>query len=146
MLVRLVSSKIPEYQNLIDLAIDKSLPTCEENARKLIYKDLLLDFAECWIFYQIVEDTTIINAVMITKITDNVAVGARVLTILAIIGLEQLSNKDFKEAFEDIKRFAKAKNCTKIDFYTNVEKIKRYARLFKIDRECTYFQLPMFNN
>jgi hypothetical protein len=140
MLLRLTSQLLPDYRKLIDLALDESLPESELGSKNLIYQDLLLDFADCWISYQIIEGVTILKAIGITKLIDNIAAGGRVLTIIATYGFEKLHEEDAIEAFTTIKKFAASYNCYKIDFFTTNERIIEYARLFKINRECTYIQ------
>lgn len=141
MFLRLSSGLLPDYASLIEFALDESLPKNENSTKNLIYQDLLLDYADCWVSYQLIEGVTTLKAIAITKITDSIATGSRVLTIIATYGFEKLGPEDFKEAFDTVRKFAEAHDCHKMDFYTDNPRIIEYGRMFKIDRECTYLQL-----
>ncbi len=141
MFARIVSDKIYEYQEIIDYTINASIPVCEEHARSQIYEELLLNYADCWISYQYKNEEAIIKAMGITKIRDDPTVGGKVITVLCTAGFEHLTEEDAIEAFEVIKKFAMSYDCIRMDFYTENQRIIEYAKLFKLDRKCTYIQL-----
>ena len=142
MLIKLLPHQVPVYRDIIDITIEKSFPICEERIKTDIYKELLLGIAQCWIYHED-QDESKFKGVLITQIRNDIAVGRKTLTLLAMHAPEGIHNDAFLSSWPILQAFGKKHGCEIFDFYSNNTEAIKYARLFHIVLETTYFQVDL---
>ena len=140
MLVKLLSNQIPDYEELINKAIKESIPPCEPYGVSLLYKELLMDYAQAWIYTSNDE----IQGITISRITDDSALGGRVMTILAAYAVKHLTEEVYYESYCAVKEYAKAHDCNLMAFYTNSERLIEMTKLLNIKHK-TMFMIASFD-
>lgn len=139
MLTRLLSNQIPEYENVINETIDQSIPDVQETTRTKLFEQLLLGTAQCWISTR--DDQ--FEAIVITRVTDDIAMGGKTCTILCTYAPGGAMVKSFTDGFEAVSKFAKAQDCDRMDFFTDNDEIIKYAKMFPLLWETSYFQIKL---
>lgn len=139
MLIKLIENQINTYKNIIDITIDKSMPQCEAKVKTALYKELLLGTAQCW-FYQ-VEDN--LEAILITQVRTAIEVGKKTFTLVCLYAPEGTSEESFLSAWPTLQAFGKSNGCEVFDFYTDNPEAIKYASLFSIIWQTTYFQIDI---
>ena len=137
MLVKLLPNQIPVYQDVINEAIDKSMPHCEDRIKNNIYQELLLETSQCWIAYK-GDD---FEGVGITQIREESSVGAKTFTLLCMYAPNGTELQSFIDGWPTLQKFGKANGCKIFDFYSSNKEAIKYARYFDIVWETTYFQI-----
>jgi len=140
MLIKLLPNQIPTYKEVIDAAIDASLPNFEERIRTDLYKELLLDTAQAWIYHNLEGK---FEGVLITQVRDSISVGAKTFTLVCIHAPEGTKNESFIDGWPTLQAFGKKNECEIFDFYTDNPETIKYARLFDIIWETKYFQIDI---
>ena len=138
MLVKLLPKDIPTYQDVIHDAINACIPACEERIRTNYFKSLLLGVCQCWIVYK---DNDQFEGVLITQVREDFAIGCKSFNLLAMHAPNGTENESFINNWETLRKYAIANDCKIFDFYSNNEEAIKYARLFDIKIETTYFQI-----
>ena len=138
MLIKLLPNQIGIYQDVINEAIDKSMPHCEARIRSNIYQELLLETAQCWLYYNKRE---VFEGVLITQIREESSVGAKTFTLLCIYAPNGTEINSFIDGWPILQKFGQANDCKIFDFYSDNEEALKYARYFDIIWETRYFQI-----
>lgn len=138
MLVKLLPKDVPTWVDVINETIDKSLPECEERIKTNYVNSLLIGTCQCWIVYK-EEDK--FEGVLITQIREDFAVGCKSFNLLAMYAPNGTENNSFINNWETLRKYAIANDCKVFDFYSDNEEAIKYARLFDIKWETTYFQI-----
>lgn len=141
MLVKLLPNQIGLYEEVIRETIEKSMPDYEDSIKVKLFKELLLDTAQAWIYWS--DETEALEGVLITQIRDSVAVGGRLFTLVCMYAPNGTEMNSFFKGWPTLQKFGKAHDCEIFDFYTNNEAAIKYARQFHIKQEITYFQIDM---
>ncbi len=143
MLVKLYPNQIKKYWDVIEEAMDASLPDPTPESKKLLAQDLVLERATCWMISEEVDGSAKIRGLSITKMADDYAVGGRVMTIVVTYAPDRLTEQLYHDCFRDLARHALAHNCKRVDFYTDNPSVIAHARAFPVKWETKYFQLSL---
>jgi len=141
MLVKLLPNQIPYYREIVEETIERTYDYCDDEIKTNIYKELLLDLCQCWISHD--DETKEFDGVMLTQIRNDLAIGRKTLTILALHAPEDPSAESFMTGFELIKKFAKKHNCHHLDFYSNSPAVMQRANLFNVKLKTNYVQIEI---
>ena len=139
MLTKLIPNQIIFYQDVIKETIEKSIPHYSEQNKTKLFTELMMDKAQVWLS----ELDGKFDGILITTIRDGIDIGITTLTCLAVFAPNGTEEKSFKEGFPTLVKFAKLNECKRIDFYSGNPELIKYARLFNIIWETTYFQLAI---
>jgi len=139
MILRLCPDQIKDYWELVNKTIDVTFPESQMATKSALLKDLMLEVAQCW-FHMTDDD---INAVIISKINNDYAVGRKTFTVVAFYGVRPINESIMQEAFDTAAKFAKDRDCYFLDFYTTSEKILKYAMGFDIFWRSHYIQMRL---
>ena len=142
MLIRILSSKLSPYQNLIEQAISESIPDISPHGANMVFQQLILDQAECWLSFQQRGRERRIEGIVITFIIDNKIMGFKAINILVAYFPDGSSKQTWIELVESLKKYGQSLGCDRIEFFTNVEKIKSIAELVGARYRSTYYQIP----
>jgi hypothetical protein len=140
MMIRLLPTQVREYRDIIDITMERAFPETAMETKTAIFRDIIAERAEVW-FYLTEEER--INLCCITRINDDYNVGRKTMTVIALYAMEPTTPKIFMDGFRVLKRYATAKECFFLDFYTDNPKIKEYAEMFDILWKCNYYQLRL---
>ncbi len=132
-----MDQKIHLYEQLIRDAIAEAIPDCEQRGVSSIIQSLLTGHAQAWISHE----GNDINALAITKISNNDIIASKVITIMALYAPNKLEESAYAEAIETIRLFAEKSNCYKLDFYTDNPVIESYAKKFNVQAKTKYYQI-----
>jgi hypothetical protein len=144
MVVKLCPDQIKQHWDLINQVFDVSFPESAMRTKTALLRDLTLDVANCWFYYD--GNPEEVKAVFITRLNDDYTVGRKTLTIIASQALTHGGDEMFLECFSVVKKFAQGKDCEFIDFYTDNPAILKYASLFNIFWQSTYTQIKLSDN
>jgi len=140
MLVKLLPNQIPIYEDVIRECIEKSMGDYEEGFKTNLFKELLLDTAQCWISYK-EEDQ--FEGVVITKINSDLAIGMNTITIVCLYCPDGSELASFMAGWTTLKKFGQVNDCQILDFYSDNPAVLDYAEYFKIKRKTQYYQMDI---
>jgi len=145
MLIKLLSNQINEFRTVITMCMEHALPDPDERIKSKLIKEMVMDITDCWISYDTGDsgNDRRINGVILTKITDSPEAGGRVLTVLCGWAPQGTDDKMMLDGFNVLSTYAKSKGCTRLDFYSNNERIIHYANLMPLKWKATYFQFSL---
>lgn len=139
MLTRLLSNQIPVYKDVIDETIEQAIPKYQEKLRTKLYEDLLFGTSQCWIS----TDQGQFEAVLITRINEDTALGGKTCTLIAGYAPGGTSSASFLSGWETISKFAKKQACDRIDLYTDNIEVEKYLGMFPKIWETRYHQISL---
>ena len=141
MLIKLLSNQIQEYQDVINEAIDKTIPEYQEELRTKLYEELLLETAQCWISY----DKEQFEGVVITKIEEDTAIGGKTCTLISGFAPSGINNGSASvfSGWEAVSKFAISQGCDRIAMYTDNPEVEKYLNMFDKIWATRYYQIRL---
>ena len=141
MLNRLLSNQIEKYEDVINEAIDKTIPEYQEKLRTKLFEELLFGTAQCWIS----EYKNQFEGVFITKIEEDTAIGARTCTLISgyTPGGFLNGSASVYAGWEAVSKFALSQGCDRISMYTNNPEVEKYLHMFDKIWETRYYQIRL---
>jgi len=141
MLVRLLSNQIQQYENVINEAIDKTIPEYQEKLRTKLFEELLFGVAQCWISY----DKEQFEGVVITKIQEDTATGAKACVLISGYAPDSILNGSASvfAGWEAVSKFALSQGCDRISMFTNNPEVEKYLHMFDKIWETRYYQIRL---
>lgn len=128
MLLKLLSNQITQYWSLISMTIKASLPpstSLSVYAETELYKRLLIGVFQCWVG---TESDFKPKAIALTTIISDPGTGDRSLLIYSLYSFSLVSNSEWSEWLEGLKKFAEAEGCKTISAYSNVPRANLIAQ------------------
>lgn len=141
MLVRLLSNQIAAYEDVINEAIDKTIPLYQDSLRTKLFNELLLGTAQAWEL----KENGHSYGLFITKVEEDTACGGRKFTLISGYvpgGMENKSASVF-DGWQTMSKFAKVENCDRIAMYTSNQEVIKYLTMFNIIWETKYFEIEL---
>jgi hypothetical protein len=141
MLVRILSNQIRNYEEIINEAIDKTIPKYQETLRTKLFEELLLGIAQCWVLDYNKE----FSGVYITKVVEDTACGGKCCVLLcgySPVGILNGSAAVY-EAWETISEFARGHGCDRISMFTNNPEVEKYLNMFYKIWTTKYYQIKL---
>lgn len=140
MLVKLLSRQIPDYEDVINDGLEKTLPGFQVGAKADLYRDLLVDTAQCWLLHR----DGGYKGVFITRIEEHNELGGKILTLISGYAPDGMGGSGaVLEGFETMKKFALANGCDRIAFYTDNPEVEKYLTMFPVIWKTKYYQLDL---
>jgi len=139
MLTKLLTNQIELFQDVIKETIEKSIPHYDEETKTKLFQDIMLEEVQVWLS----ELDEKFDGILITQLRDEISIGVKTLTCIAVYAPNGTEYRSFKEGFVSLVKFAKLNNCKRVDFYSSNPELIKYARMFNVVWETTYFQLAL---
>lgn len=142
MLVKLLPEQISKYWEYIKLALEETIGQRElskSNRLNNILEALISDTMQCWWY---VRDERVL-AIVITLLTADMTTRAKGLRIYSLFGFEDLDLSIYSDGFETLREFARAKNCTYIDAFTDNDTLISIGKRVSDTLVTTYFSMEV---
>ena len=125
MLVKLTANQISDYWEPIKNAVRSSLPPTtnyNDEGMNEIFKSLLSDTMQCW---ALVGEQGNIKVIATTAFTKDIGTKQTNLLIYSLFatGGESISNSEWLDGWEGLKKFARERNVKKVLAYSNVPRV-----------------------
>lgn len=146
MLVRMLPEQISEYWEIVKFAIENSLPPiANETIDKMnrILENLMNESMQCWVSYSEAEDKNVLDAVIVTTITNDYSSNIKSLLIYSLYGFSNISDKVWSEGYTTLSKWAKSIGCNRITAFTDVERIKEIVKSLGGEAKYTFISLPL---
>lgn len=118
-------------------------PELEASYSSKLLKNLLSGKFQCWIVYTKHEDERQIVAIGITSIIQDNLFDVKNLHILNLYGLRTLDEQTATDAFEKLRKYAKANQCENVTMTTSVPRVEELASLQGFKRESSNFKVAI---
>ena len=146
MIVRLEPDQIAEYWDMLKPAIMGALPPVSSNDKDLannILENLLAHGMDCWMVYTIKDGVNKILLIATTTISEDICSRTRSLMVYTVFGVNPASGKEWEEGFEVLSKYGRSRGCSRIIAYTDVESIRRMAKIFGGEARYTFISIPI---
>jgi len=146
MVVKLEPDQIAEYWDMLKVAILGALPPTVSNNGDLannILENMLAGGLDCWVVYNDRSGIKKISLIATTTISDDLCSRTRNLLVYTVFGVTPATGKEWQEGFETLAKYGRSKGCSKIIAYTDVESIKKIARILGGDTRYTFISIPI---
>jgi len=135
MILQLLPEQVADRWDEVGEAIAHSLPTLVdtelEGVMESILEALIGGVMQCWVSFQYGDDgKEVVNGIGTTAVIEDYGSRTRSLLIYSTYSVSQTVDKDWRDAFEGIVKFAESKKCTRIVTYTTNPKIIKNAGYF----------------
>lgn len=140
MLLKLCPDQIKESWDLINRTIDETFPKTALKTKNSLLKDLLLEVAQCWFYFN---DDNEICLVFLTKLTDDYVVGRKTFTLISMLSLKHVTDEMIAESFITGSKFAKDNDCDFMDFYSNDQRVLDMTKNLNILWKSSYVQIEL---
>ena len=136
MLIRLSSEQVVRYWQSIEDALVASLPLekpLTDEQVLALQRQCVEGALQLWLLYEIRADETGQDRVSplalgATAMQSSLATGEKELLIYALCSYENVPVEKWQEAFDALRKYAKAQGCIAITALTKVERVKRIVK------------------
>lgn len=147
MLTQLLPDQISKFWPVIKYAIEESIPptTKGEHPDKMnrILSAALSGKLDVWASYDRIDNVTKFNGIVVTQIVYDEASNIFNLLLYVVFAYENTSAATWREGYETLSKYAKAKNCSNMIAYSAVPKIVGIANAFGADTRFTFISIPL---
>ena len=146
MLTKLESEVISRYWEDIADAIVASVPPLAEvtdTALNELLKGLLEDRMQAWILCDIIEDRTVVYALVITTIWRDPGLDTKNLLIYALYGYSTIQESMWKAGLETLRKYARGIGCKAIVGLTSVPRIREVVEQLGGDTSISLITLAV---
>lgn len=119
MTIKLLSTQVPKYWEIIKYTASKAVELDEKDLRAgLIWllHELLSDKAQCWFR---LDDERKVIAVVITRLEIDKRINRKTLYVYVTFSYRHVPFEEWQKGFELLKEFARKEKCDTIAFATN---------------------------
>lgn len=123
MLIRLLSTQIPRFWEVIKFAATKADRVSQENLYPYLNSllhDLLSSRAQCFIR---LDESRILISVMITKVFVNKISNKKYLSIECLYSFKPIDNQEWVNTTDVLKKLAKSEECEYISFVSSNKRV-----------------------
>ena len=148
MLSKLTFEQISKYWEVIEYAIENSLPPITEtadNPEKMqnILASLMNGSMQCWASYKRLEGGNKMEGILVTTTTLDYCSGTKSLLLYSVYAYEKLEKSSWLEGFEAIGKYARSIGCHTITAVSNSEDVIRAAKMVGGDASYTLLVFKM---
>ena len=153
MLTQLLPDQISKFWPVIKYAIEEAIPPTikGEHPDKMnrILSAALSGKLDVWASYIRNKDSVKFDGIAVTQVVYDEASNVYNLLIYAVFAYENTSAETWKEGYEALMKYAKAKKCSNLIAYSSVPRIVNIAKSLGADTSFTFISFPLpssFNN
>lgn len=146
MLVKLLPDQISRFWDIIQYAIEESLPPIagdDEDRMNKILMSLLGGKSQCWASYVKDGDVPRFEGIVVTRILYDDVSDTRNLLIYCLYGYEKVSRSAWLNGLKTLVKFAASKNCYRIIGYTSEPFIVKTVERLGGEAKYTFVSLPV---
>ncbi len=143
MIIKLDEDQITRHWDVIKFSILESVPPItygSQNTINNMLKALLTGQMQCWVMLDKDKQT---QGVVTTTMTADTCSGVKNLMIYSVYGLKFISDQEWVEHLQSLRKFAAAKGCHRIISYTAVARLIKLARNLGGNTEYTFIALEV---
>ncbi len=142
MLLQLLPRDITKHWEGLSEAISKSLPPTTSVSRdrmSIILQSLISETMQCWVLCEpsVEKKVSELFAVATTELVKETGSATRNLLIYSLFGLRAVSDDQWREGFETLRKFAQSRDCENIIAYTDNPAVVSLAKKFGGDVSTT---------
>lgn len=137
MLLKVMSTSILTYSDIIRKAAETIIIDCTEKHISNLFKNLLLDVYQLWVW---VEDDKI-DTILITTISENFLVTDNILSIVCLYSETGITADTIIKMRDTLIPYMVKNNCKIMNILATKEHVKRLVSLLEPSYEATYYQV-----
>lgn len=141
MLIKLLPEQTAKYWPMIKESLENTIPGeyLHKHARlNNILELLIADKMHCWWSVEEKDGNFKLFGVLITTFFNDDCTKTRNLRIYSVFGYEDIPFSEWEEGFKTIVEFARAKNCSYVDAFTDIPGVVAIAKRFNWEARFTY--------
>lgn len=135
-----VSMFWPEIKNCV-MKTSRVAEYKKEEAASALLKNLLSGKFQCWVIFNMINGERRIHAMGVTSIVHDELFDIRSLSMMAIYGYRRLSEELVLDAFQQVKQYARANGCERMQLKTSSKRIRQLCDQLGLKASTTNYQM-----